>query len=63
MYCIHSPTDLYLAKNLQETKSLIETERRKENLGRQDFHYYMEEVFEPVTESQKQMKKSIRKTD
>ena len=26
----------------------------KEKLGKQDFHYDMEEVFEPVTENQKQ---------
>ena len=39
---------------MQETKSLIKAERLKEILGKQDFHYDMEEVFEPVTENQKQ---------
>ena len=39
---------------MQETKSLLHKERLKEKLGKQDFHYDMEEVFEPVTENQKQ---------
>ena len=41
-------------KKLQETKSSLKAERLKEKLGKQDFHYDMEEVFEPVTENQKQ---------
>ena len=41
-------------KKLEESKSLIKAERLKEKLGKQDFHYDMEEVFEPVTENQKQ---------
>ena len=32
----------------------MEAERLKEKLGKQDFHYDMKEVFEPVTENQKQ---------
>ena len=28
--------------------------RFKKNLGKQDFHYVMEDVFEPVTNNQKQ---------
>ena len=39
---------------MQETKSSLKAERLKEKLGKQDFHYDMEEVFEPVTENQKQ---------
>ena len=39
---------------MQESKSLIKAERLKQLLGKQDFHYDMEEVFEPVTENQKQ---------
>ena len=39
---------------MQETKSLLHKERVKEKLGKQDFHYDMEEVFEPITENQKQ---------
>ena len=39
-------------KKLQETKSLLHKERLKEKLGKQDFHYDMEEVFEPVTTKQ-----------
>ena len=54
MYSIHNRDDLEKLKNLQETKSLLHKERLKEKLGKQDFHYYMEEVFEPVTENQKQ---------
>ena len=38
---------------MQESKSLIKAERLKEKLGKQDFHYNMEEVFEPNTENQK----------
>ena len=37
---------------MQETKSLLHKERLKENLGKQDFHYDMEEVFQPVTAKQ-----------
>ena len=54
MYSIHNRNDLEKLKNLQETKSLLHKERLKEKLGKQDFHYDMEEVFEPVTENQKQ---------
>ena len=39
---------------MQETKSSLKAERLKEKLGKQDFHYDMEEVFEPVTENRKQ---------
>ena len=41
---------------MQETKSSLKAERLKEKPGKQDFHYDMEEVFEPVTENQKQNK-------
>ena len=54
MYSIHNRDDLEKLKKLQESKSLIKAERLKEKLGKQDFHYDMEEVFEPVTENQKQ---------
>ena len=53
MYSIHNRDDLEKLKKLQESKSLIKAERLKEKLGKQDFHYDMEEVFEPVTENQK----------
>ena len=56
MYSIHNRDDLEKLKKLQETKSL-KAERLKEKLGKQDFHYDMEEVFEPVTENQKKMSK------
>ena len=54
MYSIHNRVDLEKLKKLQETKFLLKAERLKEKLGKQDFHYDMEEVFEPVTENQKQ---------
>ena len=56
MYSIHNRDDLEKFKKMQESKSLIKAERLKEKLGKQDFHYDMEEVFEPVTENQKKSK-------
>ena len=53
MYSIHNRDDLEKLKKLQESKSLIKAERLKQLLGKQDFHYDMKEVFEPVTENQK----------
>ena len=53
MYSIHNRDDLKKLKKLQESKSLLKAERLKQLLGKQDFHYDMEEVFEPVTENQK----------
>ena len=53
MYSIHNRDDLEKLKKLQETKSFLKAEISKEKLGKQDFHYDMEEVFEPVTENQK----------
>ena len=52
MYSIHTRDDLEKLKQLQETKSLLRKERLKEKLGKQDFHYDLEEVFEPVTTKQ-----------
>ena len=37
---------------MQKSKSLLKAERLKEKLGKQDFHYDMEEDFEPVTVKQ-----------
>ena len=54
MYSIHNRDDLEKLKKLQERKSSLKAERLKEKLGKQDFHYDMEEVFKPVTENQKQ---------
>ena len=39
---------------MQATKSSLKAERLKQKLGKQDFHYNMEEIFELVTENQKQ---------
>ena len=52
MYSIHTREDLGKLKKLQETKSLLRKERLKEKLGKQDIHYDLEEVFEPVTTKQ-----------
>ena len=52
MNSIHTRDDLQKLKKLQETKSLVRKERLKEKLGKQDFHYDLEEVFEPVTTKQ-----------
>ena len=49
MYSIHNRDDLEKLKKLQQTRSLMKAERIKQLLGKQDFHYDMEEVFEPVT--------------
>ena len=59
MYSIHNReiNDLEKLKKLQETQSSLKAERLKEKLGKQDFHYNMEEVFEPVTENQKKKSK------
>ena len=66
MYSIHNRNDLEKLKELQESKYLIKAERLKQLLGKQDFHYDMEEVFEPVTvmqlevtKNQKQFEKTI----
>ena len=49
MYSSHNRDDFEKLENLQETKSLLHKERIKVKLGKQDFHYDMEEDFEPVT--------------
>ena len=53
MYSIHNHDDLEKLRKLQETESLHRKERLKEKLGKQDFHYDMEEIFEPDIEKQK----------
>ena len=58
MYSIHNRDDLEKFKKLQESKSLIKAERLKQLLGKQDFHYDMEEVFEPVTVKQAEATKT-----
>ena len=54
--CIQFIIEMILKKKLQESKSSLKAERLKQLLGKQDFHYDMEEVFEPVTENQKKVK-------
>ena len=58
MYSIHNCDDLEKFKKLQESKSLIKAERLKQLLGKQDFHYDMKEVFEPVTVKQAEATKN-----
>ena len=58
MYSIHNRDDLEKLKKLQESKSLIKAERLKQLLGKQDFHYDMEKVFEPVTVKQAEATKN-----
>ena len=43
---------------MQESNSLLKAERLKEKLGKQNFHYEMEEVFEPVTAKQAEATKN-----
>ena len=62
MYSIHNRDDFEKLKNLQETKSLLRKKRRKEKLGKQDFHYDMEEVSEPVTFKQQEHSEKQRQT-
>ena len=52
MYSIHSRDDLEKFEKVQETNSLLHKERLKKKLGKQYFHYDMEEVFKPVTAKQ-----------
>ena len=52
MSSIHNRDNLEKLNKLQETKSLLKAERLKEKFGKQDFHYDMKEVFEPVTVKQ-----------
>ena len=54
MIKIYNPDDLEKLKTLQDTKSLLKAERLKEKLGKQGFHFDIKELFEPVTENQKQ---------
>ena len=61
MYSIHNRDDLEKLKKLQESKSLLQAERLKEKLGKQDFNYDMEEVFELVTENQTKQQQQSEK--
>ena len=61
MYSIHNRDDLEKLKKLQEIKSSLKAERLKEKLGKQDFHYDMEEVFEPVTKNQTKQQQQSEK--
>ena len=43
---------------MQESKFLLKAERLKTKLGNQDFHYDMEEDFEPVSVKQAEAPKN-----
>ena len=43
---------------MQETKTLLRKERLKEKPGKQDFHYDLEKIFEPVTAKQRKVRKT-----
>ena len=58
-FTIQNRDDLEKLNKLRETKLLLKQERLKEKLGKQDFHYDMEQVFEPVTNNQKKELKAI----
>ena len=58
-FTIHNRDDLEKLNKLKETQLLLKQERLKEKLGKQDFHYDIEEVFEPVTNNQKKELKAI----
>ena len=54
MCSIHNRDDLEKLEKFAKTRSLLRQQIAKEALRKQDFHYKMEEVFEPFTEHQKQ---------
>ena len=60
MHSIHNRDDLKKLKKVQETSSLLRQERLKEKRGKQDFHYELQEVSEPLTGNQKQSLNQIK---
>ena len=52
MYSYHNRDDLEKFKKLEAVIETLKGERLKK-LGKQDFHYDLKEVFEPVIENQK----------
>ena len=61
MYSIHDREDLEKIKKLQSITKTLKNERLKERLGKQDFHYDLKEVFEPVTDNQDKQSKQLHK--
>ena len=59
MYTIHNRDDLEKLKKLNQINHQLKEQRLKKKLGRQDFHYNIKEVFEPVTKKQTEIKESI----
>ena len=52
MSSIQNCDDLEVLKNCK--KQIVKAEKLKERLGERDFHDFIEEVFEPVSEHQRQ---------
>ena len=61
LYVIKNRDDLKELEELEKIQNEIKIERIKEKLGKQDFHYDMEKVFEPVTENQNNQRKMSEK--
>ena len=59
MYSIHNRDDLQKLKKLNDINEQLKEQRLKKKLGRQDFHFNVKELFEPVTKNQSKMTQSI----
>ena len=60
MYTIHNRDDLEKLKKLNQINQQLKEQRLKKKLGRQDFHYDVKELFEPVTKKQTKMDETIK---
>ena len=63
MYTIHNRDDLEKLKKLNDINHQLKGQRLKKKLGRQDFHYDVKEVFEPVTKKQTEIDQNDKKTN
>ena len=60
MFSIHNRDDLEKLKNLDKSQSTNKKRKIKEKkLGKQDFHFDMKEVFEPITNKQSKIQQTI----
>ena len=59
MYSIHNREDLEKLKKLNQINNQLKEQRLKKKLGRQDFHFNVKELFEPVTKNQSKMQEKI----
>ena len=60
MYSIHNREDLEKLKKLNDINKQLKEQRLKKKLGRQDFHFNVKELFEPVTKKQTKIDESIK---